>query len=105
MEKIDFEILKSKMFGIFSDFSRKSTLKSTMCELSSEKYSFSSRNQYFGPVGQCLLHREFLGPPELPKTLKMETRDTHLYPKKDLNQKYCRTRKYEHFFGLDTEIS
>ena len=35
----------------------------------------------------------------------METRDTHLYSKKDLKQKYCRTRKYEHFFGLDTEIS
>ena len=35
----------------------------------------------------------------------MKTRDTHLYSKKDLKQKYCRTRKYEHFFGLDTEIS
>ena len=76
-----------------------------MCELSSEKCSFSARNQYFGPVERCLLYREFLGPPELPKTLKTETRDTYLYPKKDLKQKYCRTRKYEHFFGLDTEIS
>ena len=96
---------KIKTLETFSDFSRKSILKSTMCELSSEKCSFSSRNQYFGPVRQCLLHREFLGPPELLKTLKMETRETHLYPKKDLKQKYYRTRKYEHFFGLDTEIS